>query len=369
MRLVSVPVNKEVVSLQAGDFDGDGKADLASTAPRRARDPPQRGRRAGSADVKKINTGDAVEAGALSVGDLDRDGRDDLALLTKDEILLIFQREKGKLGEPERLPTPWATRGWSRPSTSTATASPTWRCSTAATDDPIRVRFATEKGQTRPRGAVLPRAASRLRLRPGRRQARRRASDDREPVGPDPGPALGERRRGRPPRAAELLPAPARRRAGPSLDLATSTATARPTSWLPTPPRPVHRLSPVRRTGLGESKTFPGLVGGGPVKLADLDGDGKAEVYVVSEKEKQLGRSILPDGRLTFPAPLPISGEPVALAVADLDGDKTPEIVYVTYDQANANDGQKTFLPSGPWPGRSRARSSPSAGGRWIASR
>ena len=47
------------------------------------------------------------------------------------------------------------------------------------------------------------------------------------------------------------------------------------------------------KAGLGESKTFPGLVGGGPVKLADLDGDGKAEVYVVSEKEKQLGRSVL----------------------------------------------------------------------------
>ena len=29
MRLVSVPVNKEVVSLQAGDFNGDGKPDLA----------------------------------------------------------------------------------------------------------------------------------------------------------------------------------------------------------------------------------------------------------------------------------------------------------------------------------------------------
>ena len=29
MRLVSVPVNKEVVSLQVGDFNGDGKADLA----------------------------------------------------------------------------------------------------------------------------------------------------------------------------------------------------------------------------------------------------------------------------------------------------------------------------------------------------
>ena len=72
------------------------------------------------------------------------------------------------------------------------------------------------------------------------------------------------------------------------------------------------------------------------VQLADLDGDGKAEVYVLSEQEKQIGRSDFANGRLTFPTPLPISGEPVALDVADLDGDKTPEILYVAADQARA---------------------------------
>ena len=39
------------------------------------------------------------------------------------------------------------------------------------------------------------------------------------------------------------------------------------------------------------------------VRLADLDGDGKDEVYVLSEQEKQIGRSVLENGRLTFPTP------------------------------------------------------------------
>ena len=69
------------------------------------------------------------------------------------------------------------------------------------------------------------------------------------------------------------------------------------------------------KPGLGAGQTFPGLVGGKTVRLADLDGDGKAEVYVLSEQEKQIGRSVLADGRLTFPTPLPLSGEPVALDV------------------------------------------------------
>ncbi len=87
-------------------------------------------------------------------------------------------------------------------------------------------------------------------------------------------------------------------------------------------------------TGLGSSQGSPNLVGGRTVRLADLDGDKKAEVYVLSEQEKQIGQSLLAGDRLTFPAPLPTSGEPVALEIADLDGDKQGEVVYVTRDKA-----------------------------------
>ena len=92
------------------------------------------------------------------------------------------------------------------------------------------------------------------------------------------------------------------------------------------------------KTGLGASQTFPGLVGGKTVKLADLDGDGKAEVYVLSEQEKQVGRSVLADGRLTFPTPLPLTGEPVALELAELDGDKSAEVLYVARNRVNGTD-------------------------------
>ncbi len=63
--------------------------------------------------------------------------------------------------------------------------------------------------------------------------------------------------------------------------------------------------------------------------MADLDGDKKAEVIVLSESEKQIGLTRLEDGRLSFPTPLPISGDPVAMTVADIDGDADPEILYV----------------------------------------
>ncbi len=92
------------------------------------------------------------------------------------------------------------------------------------------------------------------------------------------------------------------------------------------------------RTGLGAGQSFPALVGGRTVRLADLDGNGKDEVIVLSEQEKQIGRSVLDEGRLTFPTPLPISGEPVALDVADLDGDRTPEVLYVARTKTNGTE-------------------------------
>src|SRR5262249_55166877 len=77
MRLVSVPVNKEVVSLDVGDFNGDGKPDLVfygtpaeveilfNEGPGRFGNP------------KRISTGEVAEKpSALTVGDLDQDGRD-----------------------------------------------------------------------------------------------------------------------------------------------------------------------------------------------------------------------------------------------------------------------------------------------------
>ena len=88
------------------------------------------------------------------------------------------------------------------------------------------------------------------------------------------------------------------------------------------------------RSGLNAGQSFPGLLGGRTIRLADLDQDGKDELYVLSEQEKQIGRAALENGRISFPAPLPISGEPVAMDLADLDGDRKPEVVYIARNRS-----------------------------------
>ena len=59
----------------------------------------------------------------------------------------------------------------------------------------------------------------------------------------------------------------------------------------------------------------------GKLAAANIDGSGKDAVVALSVKEKTIGISRWAEGRLTFPASLTLIGEPVAMDVADVDGD------------------------------------------------
>lgn len=65
------------------------------------------------------------------------------------------------------------------------------------------------------------------------------------------------------------------------------------------------------------------------VCVADLDRSGRSAVVAMSIKEKAIAVSRLESGRLSFPKPLAISGDPVAMDLADMDGDGTMDLVYV----------------------------------------
>ncbi|MCA9015753.1 MAG: VCBS repeat-containing protein, partial [Planctomycetaceae bacterium] len=81
--------------------------------------------------------------------------------------------------------------------------------------------------------------------------------------------------------------------------------------------------------GLNLGQTYPGLLGVEQLRIGDVNGDGLGEVFVLSEREKIIGVSSLDKQRLSFPQILPIKGEPVAFELADLDGNQSPELIYV----------------------------------------
>jgi hypothetical protein len=93
--------------------------------------------------------------------------------------------------------------------------------------------------------------------------------------------------------------------------------------------------------GLDPGQTFPSFAGVAQVRVADLDGDGKNEVVVLSTKERAIGISRFENGRLTFPETVPLTEEePILLEIADLNGDKKPEILFISRTRPSSGNTQ-----------------------------
>ncbi len=85
------------------------------------------------------------------------------------------------------------------------------------------------------------------------------------------------------------------------------------------------------KTGLDQGQTFPSLTDAQQVRVGNLDGDPKGdEVVVLSDKEKAIGYSRMAHGRLSFPIVLPLEDEPLAIELADLNGDGRQELVCIS---------------------------------------
>lgn len=100
------------------------------------------------------------------------------------------------------------------------------------------------------------------------------------------------------------------------------------------------------KSGLDIGTDYPSFLGATQIRVADLNGDAKAEVVVLSPKENSLGVSRFEEGKLTFPESLPIDGNVKAFDVIDLDNDGGKEIVAVIEGGGRGSE-KKTSLAIG----------------------
>ncbi|MCA9051288.1 MAG: VCBS repeat-containing protein, partial [Planctomycetaceae bacterium] len=327
-----ISVDEQVAGLVADDFNGDGRIDVAYVgAPDRLVISYQP-----EAGITEWNDKWSVRlpelapaAWMISSGDLNSDGRRDVAVLGKDVTYLIYQDDQGRMQTPEKLIN-----------TSTQLA----LLQIADLDGDGRDDLSYQANEGSERGLCVRLQTPDGRLGPEVRfDLQQPRSVTLHDIDGQPGKEIltvdnqsGRiiiSRLSRDMESEDLLPArlvqygigPAAR--GRAIGLGDIDGDQRTDVVVTDPDNAqvlVYRQN--GHTGLDTSEVFPGLLGAEDVAVADIDGDGSAEVILMSPREGAIAVSHFEDGRLTFPQTVarPSDGfEPAAIEfLSDSDAPK-----------------------------------------------
>jgi len=344
-----VPTGSRMYALAAGDLDGDGRLDLAFTGSPNGLTVLHQDKD-GAFDRRRVF--DISEPGGLRgtvvMSDLDADGRTDLAVLTKTELLLFRQTTDGELDAPTSFRLSGASfaldvvdvNGDQR-------LDVTYQVS--GSKDALRIRHGLTGGGVGPEVAY--------RMGPSRGVARalpsaRGAGIDLVHIQADTG--LIERLAFETPEPGKSMLSNARPRvfAFPTdgkapassalgdfdgnglLDLAVADSRGA-RIWL------------VRQEEPGvfaAAEEFPSLAGIRALVAMDRDADGRDELIMASPKERTLAWTRLAeDGTLELPSVIDTRGKPEAVAAADFDADGHLDLVYASAEKRD----RRLFLVPG----------------------
>ncbi len=95
------------------------------------------------------------------------------------------------------------------------------------------------------------------------------------------------------------------------------------------------------RFGLDLGTGWPSLKGADQIRLANIDGVPGLEMIVQSVAEKSLGVTSFRDDRIPFPELISIDTEPVAIEMADLDGDGQVELLFLEASKSGRDYSSK----------------------------
>jgi 5-hydroxyisourate hydrolase-like protein (transthyretin family) len=330
-----IAVDREVASLSVGDFNGDGRKDLAYFSLPDQLNIVYQSARGDWTDRKRIRLPDVQpEQWNLAAGDLNHDGKDDLVVLGKHDTYIIYQQGAGELAVPLRLLNTSEKLALAQIADVDGDGlSDLCYFTREDGDRPLCVRLQSPAGRLGPElRCELPRfrgvTFANLDSRPGSEILAIEAQTGRAKAHRLERPEL---RPGEP--AGQLIQFGfGRQSTGKHRDLATGDVDGDGRiDVVVTDPDGAQTIVFLQQagTGLDLGNTFPGLVGAEQVRAGDVDGDKRAEVIVLSTREKTIGLCRMQEGRLTFPEGIPFDKEPVAIELADLDGDARQELLVI----------------------------------------
>ena len=353
MRSRRYSVSKEIVGLVAADLNADGRLDLAyyGTPAAIVVLINEGGGKFAEPVIREIGDGVATGSG-LGTGDLNRDGLADLVLLRENELVVLPQISGGRLGDPIRLGHSAIRPRLMKIADFDGDGGDDLIVLGSSEDQPVHLRLSTP-ASTKMAATVGLNLGPERRLKMDQVRAIGFADLDGKP-GQEWMTVNNSTGRGHVLKLAapsgqaggSAAQADVMSRFGAIFDYPLPSAEGRSRSLdsgdldgdglmevVVTDPEAARVIAFRRSSNKSESFDVgiqsPSLIGVRSIRIGDLDGDKKAEVYVLSEREKQIGRGVWRDGQLTFPVPLALSGgEPIAFELADIDGDRRPELIY-----------------------------------------
>ncbi|HEY3857210.1 MAG TPA: VCBS repeat-containing protein [Verrucomicrobiae bacterium] len=87
---------------------------------------------------------------------------------------------------------------------------------------------------------------------------------------------------------------------------------------------------------LSAAKTFPTLTGVSEIAVSDWNGDGKADIFLLSSDEHQIGVTKLDEkGGIEFPTILPFDGNPLTMTIGPLKPGAKPTLAVIVDQETN----------------------------------
>jgi hypothetical protein len=331
----NIPVSKQLVGLAAGDFDADGRCDLAYYGTPGELIVLLQDAKGGWSRRRSFDIADGSPAAwTLDAGDVNGDKLDDLLLIGATDLYVLYNHKgdggEGGLAEPVKFPFSGPNMSLLRIVDFDGDGRNDVTYTSDGDEDTLRVRYQLAGGELGPEVRYGPPPLRALAFadvdnKPGSeflsidRQSGRLmihgladASDTDSPVGSLQFHSLGK--------------LGSNRTRGLAIgdfdgdgdqDVVVSDPQGAQLIWFVQ-----------QGGGLGAGRPFPAMAGSGELRtLSSAKGEAD-ELLVLSVAEKTIGHSRVENDRFVFPQPLAVVGEPLAIDVADIDGDGRADLGY-----------------------------------------